>query len=56
MEKHISADTDMKTWREIWSLLLQVSQILYQIPNKYGLLQDLQASVRVVWQAEYLGS
>ena len=56
MEKHISADTDMKTWREIWSLLLQVSQILYQIQDKYGLLQELHASVRVAWQAEYLRS
>ena len=37
-------------------LLLQVSRNLYQIQNKYGLLQELQASVRDVWQAEYLRS
>ena len=37
-------------------VLLQVSRILYQIQNKYGLLQELHASVRVVWQAEYLRS
>ena len=37
-------------------LLLQVSQILYQIQDKYGLLQELHASVRDAWQAEYLRS